>query len=69
MEKPKYNDSKPQGKDDKTYNFRSTSTRKKWKRERGVKKTISIQNWLRRKTLILTIEMHVHYATDLLKQE
>ena len=27
MEEPKYSDSEQQGKDDKTYNFRSTSTR------------------------------------------
>ena len=29
VEEPKYSDSEQQGKDDKTYNFRSTSTRAK----------------------------------------
>ena len=39
-EGPKYNDSDQQGKDDKTYNFRSTSTRAKRETKKRGKKTI-----------------------------
>ena len=69
VEEPKYSDSEQQGRDGKTHNFRNSSTRAKIKTKKRGKKTIQIQNWLKRRIQVLAIEMHVHYAINLLKQE
>ena len=56
-------------KDKKTHNFGSTSTRAKTETEKRGKEDNINSELLRRRTQILAIEMYVHQAIDLLKQE
>ena len=71
-EKTKCSDSEQQDKDDKTYNFRSTSTRAKTEtKRRGKEDNINSEQAQEENSDIsnLAIEMYVHYAIELLKQE
>ena len=65
-EEPRYSDSKPTTR---PITLEVPVQEQNLKLNRGGKKTISYQNWLRKRTQILAIEMYVHYAIDLLKQE
>ena len=71
-EKTKCSDSEQQDKDDKTCNFRSTSTRAKTEtKRRGKEDNINSEQAQEENSDIsnLAIEMYVHYAIELLKQE
>ena len=70
VEEPKYSDSEKQGKDKKTYNFRSSSIRAKSEtKRRGKEDNINLPAAQEKNSDIISRDVYAQYAIDLVKQK